>query len=188
MSTTQHRMNAADRREQIISAALEEFALGGLSGTSTEDIATRAGISQPYLFRLFGTKHELFLAVARRCFANMLASFEAAARGLAGPEAMAAMGAAYGELIKDRTNLLTQLQMYATCEVPEVRECARDGFRRLYTFVQNATGMPDEMMMRFFAIGMMCNLSAALRLDEIDEPWAEALGNPDLLHPDQFPS
>jgi AcrR family transcriptional regulator len=177
-------MSAPDRREQVISAALEEFALRGPSGTSTEDIAARAGISQPYLFRLFGTKHDLFIAVARRCFGNVLECFEAAAVGLAGAEALASMGMAYGELIKDRKNLLTQLQMYAASEEPGVRECARDGFRQLFTFVQQASGAADEQLALFFAVGMMCNVSAALRLDDIDEPWARVLRDPGLLFPD----
>ena len=42
----------------------------GLHGASTEDIAAAAGISQPYLFRLFGTKKELFLATVERCMAE----------------------------------------------------------------------------------------------------------------------
>ena len=41
------------------------FARGGLHGTSTEEIAEAAGISQPYLFRLFGTKKRLFVATRR---------------------------------------------------------------------------------------------------------------------------
>jgi AcrR family transcriptional regulator len=186
MVTAQPRMSAIDRRQQVISAALEEFALGGLAGTSTEDIATRAGISQPYLFRLFGTKHELFIASARRCFDNVLETFEVASQGLTGEDAMGSMGVAYGELIQDRKNLLAQLQMYAACEEPGVRECARDGFRRLYTYVQNATGAPPEKMLMFFAIGMLCNVSAAMRLGEVDEPWAKALIDINPCFPDKL--
>ncbi len=179
-------MSAIDRRQQVVTAALEEFALGGLAGTSTEDIATRAGISQPYLFRLFGTKHELFIAAARRCFDNVLETFEVAAQGLTGEDAMSAMGIAYGELIQDRKNLLAQLQMYAACEEPGVRECARDGFRRLYTFVQNASGAAPDQMLMFFAIGMLCNVSAAMRLGELDEPWAKALVDINPCFPDKL--
>jgi AcrR family transcriptional regulator len=185
MATTHPRMSAIDRRQQIISAALEEFALGGLAGTSTEDIATRAGISQPYLFRLFGTKNELFIAAARRCFENVLETFEVASQGLIGEDAMGAMATAYGELIQDRKNLLAQLQMYAACEEPGVRETARDGFRRLYAFVQNAAGAPPEKMLMFFALGMLCNVSAALRLGDVDEPWARNLSDPAGLDPDR---
>ena len=41
---------------------MRHFAIGGYNGTSTEAIAREAGISQPYLFRLFRTKKELFIA------------------------------------------------------------------------------------------------------------------------------
>jgi AcrR family transcriptional regulator len=67
------RKSAEVRREEILEAAVKEFAYGGLHGTSTERIAQRAGISQPYLFRLFGTKKELFIAANQRCFGRVLA-------------------------------------------------------------------------------------------------------------------
>lgn len=168
-------MSAEDRRDQVLDAALVEFAAGGLAGTSTEAIADRAGISQPYLFRLFGTKRDLFIASANRCFDNIATAFAAAAEGLAGKDAMNAMGATYGELIADRDNLLAQLQMYAACGDPDIRDCARAGFRRLYTDVQNASGASGEEMATFFAMGMLCNVVTALQLDQVDEPWAKAL-------------
>ena len=61
-------MPATERREMVLEAAVAEFAARGLAGTSTEDVARRAGISQPYLFRLFPTKKALFLALVGRCF------------------------------------------------------------------------------------------------------------------------
>src|SRR3954453_5031651 len=85
------------RHEEILDAALVEFAERGLHGASTEDIARRAGISQPYVFRLFGTKKELFKAVVNRCFRETLEMFQRAAEGLRGAEALDAMGNAYVE-------------------------------------------------------------------------------------------
>ena len=61
-------MPAAERREMVLEAAVADFAAHGLAGASTEDVAHRAGISQPYLFRLFPTKKALFLALVERCF------------------------------------------------------------------------------------------------------------------------
>jgi len=93
------------------------------------------------------------------------------------------MGESYRGLIGDRANLMGQLQMYAACNDSEVRECARAGFRALYRFVETASGAEPEELMVFFAMGMLCNLSAALTLSEIDEPWAIALAcdkQPDL--------
>src|SRR3954470_2932298 len=95
MSPTVTRLSAAERRDSILDAAMVEFAERGLEGTSTEDIARRAGISQPYLFRLFGTKKELFKATAARCLRETLEMFQRAAEGKRGEEALQAMGAAY---------------------------------------------------------------------------------------------
>ena len=56
------RMPAEQRRELVLGEAMAVFAAHGYAGTSTEEVARRAGISQPYLFRLFPTKKALFLA------------------------------------------------------------------------------------------------------------------------------
>jgi AcrR family transcriptional regulator len=170
-------MNADDRRDQVIDAALIEFAESGLAGTSTEDIAVRAGISQPYLFKMFGTKRDLFIAASQRCFDNIADTFAAVSQGLAGEEALGAMGEAYGGLIADRANLMGQLHMYAACNDPEVRDCARTGFRKLFQLVEQASGAGPERLVMFFAIGMLCNVSTALQLGELDEPWAKVLGD-----------
>src|SRR5919205_2006723 len=89
------RLTAAERKDEVLDAALVEFAERGYEGTSTEDIARRAGISQPYLFRLFGTKKELFKATATRCFRETLEMFQRAAEGLRGEDALHAIGDAY---------------------------------------------------------------------------------------------
>ncbi|HEY0871559.1 MAG TPA: TetR/AcrR family transcriptional regulator, partial [Acidothermaceae bacterium] len=101
--------------------------------------------------------------------------FTEAADGLAGEAALEAMGAAYVGLIADRENLMGQLQMYAACHDAGVREFARDGFRKLYQLVEGVSGASAEELATFFAMGMLCNLSAALSLAEVDEPWAKAL-------------
>ena len=88
------RQTAGERREAVLAAALVAFAQGGLYGTSTEDIARAAGISQPYLFRLFGTKKKLFVATVERCMADTLELFRAAAGDRRGEEALEAMGRA----------------------------------------------------------------------------------------------
>src|SRR5712691_5162726 len=115
MSTTmrrQTRMTADERRDAIVAAATEEFATGGLVGASTEAIARRVGVSQPYVFQLFGTKKELFLAVVRSCFARTRLAFEAAAAAwVPGADdecdsSLEAMGKAYKRLLADRTLLL----------------------------------------------------------------------------------
>ena len=97
----------------MLRAAIVAFSTGGLAGTSTEDIARLAGISQPYLFRLFGTKKDLFLAVVQRAFDRAQSTLVDAAGDRTGEEAMAAMYDAYRTLLEDRTLLLAQVQAYA---------------------------------------------------------------------------
>src|SRR5436190_11958789 len=106
MVVTGARKTADERREDILDAAREEFARNGLHGASTDAVARRAGISQPYLFRLFGTKKELFLEGMRRCLQQTHDAFAAASHGLHGEEALRAMGVAYKDLIAGDPDLL----------------------------------------------------------------------------------
>jgi len=118
---TTARKSAEERREDVLQAAREVFAHHGLSGASTDEIARRAGISQPYLFRLFRTKKELFLAAVERCFSETRDTFEQAAEGKTGDEALTAMGKAYGELIRSK--------LASGPEVPVTRERNSSGLR-----------------------------------------------------------
>jgi AcrR family transcriptional regulator len=169
------RLTAEERREEILSAATEEFAHGGLDGTPTEAIARRVGISQPYLFRLFRTKKDLFLAVVDRCFETTLGAFQQAAEGRSGEDALHAMGRAYAGLLRNRTALLLQLQAYVSCDDPDVRSLVRDGFKRLATFVSETSGLPAEDVRHFFETGMLMNVVAAMELDRVRQPWARDL-------------
>jgi AcrR family transcriptional regulator len=166
------RMSAAERREQVLEAAAVEFAVGGLAGTSTEAVARRAGISQPYLFRLFPTKKILFIALIGRCYQRVGATFAEAAEGLTGDAAAEAMGDAYHALLRDRTMLLLQLQAYAACEDQEICDAARAGYRKLWELVERETGLPQDKVVEFFAYGMLMNVAAAMDLPAVDEPWA----------------
>lgn len=170
------RKSAEERREDVLQAAREVFAQHGLSGASTDEIARRAGISQPYLFRLFRTKKELFLAAVERCFSETRDTFEQAAEGKAGDEALTAMGKAYGELIRSNPNRLrAQMQTYAACEDPDVRRVARHGFGELVDVVERTSGADAETVSRFFAKGMLINVVASMDLLDADEPWARKL-------------
>ena len=176
--TTAVRQTAEDRRESILRVAQKEFAARGLHGTSTEDIARRAGVSQPYLFRLFGTKKELFVASSRRCFARVLQAFREAAGDKHGDAAKRAMGQAYDGLLADRELLLGQMQMYAACSDPEVRDATRAGFAQLFRYVESVTGAPTREIRDFFATGMLMNVAAAMDLPQIcgeDDAWAREL-------------
>ena len=174
MTTTGLRMSASERREQVLNAALAEFAARGLAGTSTEDVGGRAGISQPYLFRLFPTKKGLFLALVQRCFERIAEVFTTAAGDHSGEDALMAMGDAYHQLLADRTLLLLQLHAYAACDDPDIRAATRAGFKELWLLVERLSGVSYERIVSFFAVGMLMNVAAAMDLPAVDERWAMA--------------
>jgi AcrR family transcriptional regulator len=169
------RKSAEERRDDILDAALEEFAERGLHGASTEAIAKRAGISQPYVFRLFGSKKDLFKASTARCLRETLETFQRAAEGKRGRDALDAMGDAYGELLVDRTRLRAQMQAYAACDDPDIREVVRNGFGDIVAYVERVSGLPEEEVTQFFAVGMLMNVMASMDLWESPEAWSERL-------------
>ena len=175
MVTATPRKTADERREQILDAALTEFADHGYEGASTDVIARAVGISQPYLFRLFGTKKGLYLASAERCLSDTYETFRAASEGLTGEEALSAIGKAYKEMITaDPRRLKAQMQCYAASDDPDVRDVVRLGFGRLVELVES-TGVSQERVAHFFAIGMLINVMSSIDLYSADEPWAKRL-------------
>jgi AcrR family transcriptional regulator len=169
------RMSGQDRRQQVLQIAAEEFADGGLHGTSTEVIARRAEITQAYIFRMFGTKKALFLEVMAAAFDRQSEGMRAAAGAETGLDALARMGAQYNELLADRTSLLLQLQGFAACGDPEVRDAVRDSFGRMWQTVAETTGLDPVTIKAFLAFGMLLNNGAALQVAELEEPWAKGV-------------
>ena len=169
------RKTADERREEILVVALEEFGEGGLHGTSTETIARKVGISQPYLFRLFGTKKELYLETIRRCLLETLEVFQEAAAGKTGEEALDAIGNAYRELLTDKTRLRGQMQAYADCGDDDVREVVREGYGRLVEYVERVSGAEPKRIRDFFAFGMLLNVFASMDLLDQKADWAKKL-------------
>jgi AcrR family transcriptional regulator len=161
------------RREEILDAAFAVFAERGLHGASTEEIAKRAGISQPYVFRLFGTKKELYLAAVARCYRQTLEIFQRAAEGKRGQEALEAIGLAYTQLLEsDRPFLQAQMQSYAACDDPDICRVVRNGYGDLVSYVERVSGETPECVARFFAKGMLLNVIASMQLWNPTEPWA----------------
>jgi AcrR family transcriptional regulator len=177
------RRSAAERRGEIIEIAIEHFALKGYNGTSTDVVAREAGISQPYLFRLFHTKRELFLACHEVMHARIAESFADAARGLPPEERVPAMGRAYSDLLADRTSLLFQMQSYAASADPEIQARVRERYADLVRQVGEATGAEPDELWSFFANGMLLNVIAALNLEVLapSEAWAACWVEPQKM-------
>ena len=174
MASAPIRRSAEERRLEIVEIAIRHFAQNGYNGTSTDQVAREAGISQPYLFRLIGTKRELFLACNAAMHDRIAATFADAAADLPAEERMKAMGDAYNALLADRDALLFQMQSYAACADPEIQEHVREGFATLVRQVHEATGASPADLFSFFSHGMLLNVIAALQLEALGpgEEWA----------------
>ena len=167
MQRTSTRMTAEERREAVILAASKEFAARGYAGTSSQAIADRVGVSQPYLFQLFGTKKDMFIAAVRACFARTRAAFETSARtarkATSDPATiLVAMGRTNINLLRDRDLLRLQLQAYAACEDSAIRAVVRDEWKALYRAVAEVSGADEAALHAWFAEGMLLNVAASV--------------------------
>ncbi|MFE5613902.1 TetR/AcrR family transcriptional regulator [Streptomyces sp. NPDC056470] len=172
------RMSAEERRESVIRAAMREFSRGGYYGTSTEAIAKRVGVSQPYLFRLFPGKKAMFLAASERCIDDTVRVFEEAAEGLSGQDALHAMANAYTKIIaEDPDSLLMQMQVYVTVAAAEATgdhefgETVRAGWMRLWETVHLALGADADETTTFLAHGMLINSLVAMGFPPEHRVW-----------------
>ena len=165
----QTRLSADERRGLVLDAATRAFARTGYAGTSTDAVAKEAGVSQPYVVRIFGSKLELFLEVFSRstgrigaAFADVLAdgTFDAE-----NEEDWARLGAAYTQLLADRDFLLVMMHGFTAAGVPEIGACARAGMADIFEILRG-TGGPDEDIKDFIAQGMLLNVMIAMRAPE----------------------
>jgi AcrR family transcriptional regulator len=181
--TTRQRVPAAERRDALIEAAVHEFAHGGLHGTPVDRIARRVGVAQPYVFSLFGSKRDLFLAAVDRCFDRVAETFTQAAEefdpAIAEPDAdvLKAMGKAYVELLDShRDYLMLQHQSYAACDDEVIRERVRAGYAGLVAHVERLSGAEPERIDEFFRHGMWLNVAAAMGVEDLSAgcEWVRA--------------
>ncbi len=173
--TTRTRLTAAERGEQVLEAAITAFAATGYAGTRTDEIARLAGVSQPYVIRLFGTKQQLFLAAVERVCDRIEQTFTDAAAQR--PE-LDSLGAAYGTLLAERDPLVVLLHGYAASADPAIGEPVRRRFGRIYDRVRELTGATAEEAEKFLATGMLLTVMAAMKVvgpDPIAQSWATDL-------------
>jgi AcrR family transcriptional regulator len=182
---TKQRVPAAERRDALIDAAMQEFGHGGLHGTPVDRIARRVGVAQPYVFSLFPTKRDLFIAAVERCFERTGAMFKEAAEAYdpataePGEDVLSAMGMRYIErLHSDRTLLMLQLHAYAACEDEVIRDHVRAAYARLLLQIREISGAESEQIDEFIRVGMWLNVAAAMGVEDLsvacDWVWAVA--------------
>jgi AcrR family transcriptional regulator len=166
-------MSAEDRREQVLTAATRAFARTGYAGTSTDVVAREAGVSQPYVVRMFGTKRDLFLAVFDRAAERIRAAFagvldDRPADRPFDPDSdddWADLGAAYTGLLADRDFLLVLMHGFAAGDDEAIGSHARSCMAAIYE-VLLGTGCDSERATAFVAHGMLLNVMLAMRAPE----------------------
>lgn len=165
------RMPAAQRREQLLAAASEVFGERGYAATTTDQVAQAAGISQPYVVRMFGGKEKLFLAVLDRALEKLLSTFGETlelgrAEGWDTARTRGAIGAAYVDLIEDRGILLSLMQGFLMGHDDVIGSRGREGFLILFRLLRNELGMTGPEARDFLAQGMLLNTMLALRMPQ----------------------
>jgi AcrR family transcriptional regulator len=174
--TTRQRIPAAERRDALIEAAMHEFAASGYHGTPVDRIARSVGVAQPYVFSLFGSKRELFMAAVDRGFERVGELLTRAADTYDADNApedysvLKWMGNTYVETLRDdRDMLMLQLQAYAACDDEVIRDRVRTNYARLVRHVELLAGdsVDQEQLDDFFRYGMWINVTAAMGVEDL---------------------
>jgi AcrR family transcriptional regulator len=162
-------MASDERRELVLKAATEVFGQRGYAGTTTDQVAAAAGVSQPYVVRIFGTKEKLFLAVLQRALDVMMVAFRRALSEEPELPIAQRMGRAYIDLLQDRGLLLSLMHGFVLGADPEIGRVARCGFLEVYKFLKAEAGLDSVEAAEFLAHGMLLNTLVGIRMtDEYD--------------------
>ena len=172
---TKTRLTAAARSEEVLQAAVVAFGTSGYAGTKTDEIARLAGVSQPYVIRLFGTKQQLFLAAVQSVCDRIEQIFrEAAAES---PE-LRNLGENYERLLSEPELLLVLLHGFSAGGDPAIGDCVRERFGSIYTLIRELTGASAQEAREFLSAGMLLTVMSAMQVigpDAIAMPWAKEI-------------
>ncbi len=167
-----------ERRAAIIDSAVRRFAQRGLYGTSTQDIARDVGISQPYIYRLFENKTQLFVAAVDHVSDVLAASMTGAARGATanGADLVAEVTGSYGRLVGDEVLLRFLLQANCALDEEEIAAALRRCYaKQVRTLEAAAPGVSGEQVRAIFGANLLANVIVGLGLHTSDDGWARSL-------------
>jgi AcrR family transcriptional regulator len=152
-------LTAQERHHQLIEAAVTAFTAGGYAGTTTDQVARLAGVSQPYVIRLFGTKQALFIATVTHAAERIEQTFRDAAEV---EPTLASLGQAYDQLLAERELITVLLHGFTAGADPVIGPVVRDCFGRIYATVRELTGAGVDEAREFMAVGMLCTVLGAM--------------------------
>jgi AcrR family transcriptional regulator len=160
------RMSSEERREQIVEAAIAVFGAKGYVGTTTDDVARAASVSQPYVVRLFGTKENLFLEALGSALDRLLAAFRSVPRDGESDARGELMGQAYLRLLEVRGLHQILSHAFLLGAHPVIGPKARAGFAIVWRYLREDVGFSAEEAQGFLAMGMLINTMVGLRMTE----------------------
>lgn len=164
--------NAVNRRDEIISAAIEVFAQEGYYRATTMKVAEKANISQPYIFRFFSSKELLLEEALKVSLSRINASFLQVIQSATVENLEKELISAYTEIMRNNENeILLQMQAQ-TIREENIIKVMQEAFLEIQSTVLNAfksKGIvnPSEKTLLFLARGMLCNISFALQLPQL---------------------
>ncbi len=171
----------------MLAAASQVFGERGYAGTTTDAVATAAGVSQAYVVRTFGSKESLFAETADRAVGRVAAAFRRAlepggAEGSANPGTDALsegtvqqrLGRAYEELVADRGILLTVMHLFTLGHHPRFGPLARERMLGIYRLLRDEAHLTSAEAEAFLAKGMLINTVLGMRLPDIADADPDA--------------
>jgi AcrR family transcriptional regulator len=162
---TVRRMSSDERREQIVTAAVAVFGARGYEGTTTDDVARTAGVSQPYVVRLFRSKENLFLAAMQAALDQLMRVFrEALADEASDSPIEKRIGQAYVDLLSTRGLHQTLSHAWLLGGHPVIGPAARRCFAEVWQFFRDEAGFGADQARAFLAEGMLINVMIGMRL------------------------
>jgi AcrR family transcriptional regulator len=133
MSATRPRLSAEARRQAVLDSACRAFFESSYRGATTAGIAREAGISEPILYRHFGSKRDLYLACLDEAWRSLRAFAEEALQ----EESGRCLGKIADGYMKRRGGLrLVDLWIQALTEArdPAIAKAVRRQIREVHDF------------------------------------------------------
>lgn len=164
---------ASTRRVEVIRAAMRAFANRGFDGSTLNDIAREAGVSQPRISQIFGNKENAFLEALRMSAGLLMGALEDEAA-----RTPADFANAFGRMrYSEPEALVVVFQGFTTTTVPGIREASRRIFSDVVEVVVTRAGHSYQEALHLLGRGFVIHhvLAADLPTHVEESPHFVAL-------------
>jgi AcrR family transcriptional regulator len=144
MTQTKPRLSADARRRAVLDTACSVFSKSSYRGATTAEIAREAGISEPILYRHFGSKRDLYLA----CLDEAWRAFRGIAEQAIADDPSSCLGAIADVYMAKRTRIrMVDLWIQALTEASEdgvIAAALRTQVREVHDFIADVIRSGQE--------------------------------------------